>query len=270
MKNLLCLLFTLGLIAGNSCNSTLDPEKETKAVKAVIEEERAAFFDRDFSRIEAIWIQESTSRKYYMNQIGMTNLTGWAELGEDDKGAIENDDLWENYKNPGVEYSNMNILIYENTALVFHDAQWSGNYMGEDMKMRQARTLHLVKVNGKWKFDLMSMYNLPEENIKNNKETSLQYHELNPDNTDKILAEGFIGQNEKSRHTWNRENHHNFLTNGAYKSDSIFNQVAEGDWVATRFFREMDWQGRQQAGRRLLRGLDSLRHLDDHAAQSPR
>ena len=35
--------------------------------------------------------------------------------------------------------------------------------MGEEINMVQARILHLVKVEGKWKIDLMAMYNIPDK-----------------------------------------------------------------------------------------------------------
>jgi hypothetical protein len=79
--------------------------------------------------------------------------------------------------------------------------------------------------------------------IQKNKEIAVKYHNLNPDDIEAILSDKFIGRNEKSRFTWNRENHREYLTNGIYKEDSIFYQIAEGNWVATRFFRKVEWKG---------------------------
>ena len=79
--------------------------------------------------------------------------------------------------------------------------------------------------------------------IEKNKKVSVIYHELKAENIDAILTEDFIGRNEKGRHTWNREDHRSYLSNGNFKKDVILNQVAEGDWVATRFERTMDWNG---------------------------
>jgi len=73
--------------------------------------------------------------------------------------------------------------------------------------------------------------------LQKNKETSNRYHDLNPNDIDAILTADFIGRNEKSRFTWNVEDHRKYLTNGNYKVDSILQQVAEGNWVATRFVR---------------------------------
>ncbi len=80
--------------------------------------------------------------------------------------------------------------------------------------------------------------NSPENTIEqSNKEISTRYHNLNPKDIDAILAADFIGRNEKSRFTWNVEDHRKYLTNSIYKMDTILEQVAEGNWVATRFVR---------------------------------
>jgi len=79
--------------------------------------------------------------------------------------------------------------------------------------------------------------------IKKNKEIATKYHDLNANDVDSILTVNFIGRNAKNLFTWNRENHREYLSNGLYKKDSIIQQVAEGDLVATRFVRTMDYTG---------------------------
>ncbi len=81
--------------------------------------------------------------------------------------------------------------------------------------------------------------------LEENKRIATLYHELKAENVDLILTEDFIGRNEKSRHTWTKENHRNYLSNGVYKKDSIFHQIAEGNWVATHFCRTTDWNGKK-------------------------
>lgn len=73
--------------------------------------------------------------------------------------------------------------------------------------------------------------------LQKNKEIATKYHELNPENIDIILTDNFIGRHAKDRFTWSKEDHRKYLSNGEFKKDSIFNQVAEGNWVATRFIR---------------------------------
>ena len=71
------------------------------------------------------------------------------------------------------------------------------------------------------------------------------YHQLNPENVDRILRDDCIGRSEKDRHTWTKESHRNFLSSNTNMTDSAYNHVAEGDWVATRFRRSGKYQGRE-------------------------
>ena len=65
------------------------------------------------------------------------------------------------------------------------------------------------------------------------------------DDIEGILTDDFIGRNEKSRFTWTKENHQNFWTeNKGAAQDSIYRQMAQGNWVATMFMRKMNWKGR--------------------------
>lgn len=73
--------------------------------------------------------------------------------------------------------------------------------------------------------------------MQRNKEIATKYHDLNTNDIDVILTDNFIGRHAKSLFTWNKEDHRKYLSNGESKKDSIINQIAEGNWVATRFIR---------------------------------
>ncbi len=81
------------------------------------------------------------------------------------------------------------------------------------------------------------IYGQGNKEMQKNKEIATKYHELNPDNVDIILTDNFIGRHAKNRFTWNKEDHRKYLSNGDSKKDTILNQIAEGNWVATRFIR---------------------------------
>ncbi len=70
--------------------------------------------------------------------------------------------------------------------------------------------------------------------VEENKKVARRYHDLNPDDVETILTPDFIGRHPTG-FTWNRHSHKEFLTNQL--QDSIHEQFAEGDWVATRFTR---------------------------------
>jgi ketosteroid isomerase-like protein len=75
-----------------------------------------------------------------------------------------------------------------------------------------------------------------------NKRVARLYHDLDPEVMAQILTPDFIGRHIKSRFTWRRDNY-KWLANTDMK-DTIHEQIAEGDWVATRFTRTGTYQDR--------------------------
>ncbi|MDF1573241.1 MAG: hypothetical protein P1P82_16655 [Bacteroidales bacterium] len=78
--------------------------------------------------------------------------------------------------------------------------------------------------------------------LQNRKEVALLYHQLDAENIDAILTEGFTGHGENG-HTWNAADHRSYTSSETYKKDSIYRIVSEGDIVCTMFVREMDYMG---------------------------
>lgn len=76
-----------------------------------------------------------------------------------------------------------------------------------------------------------------------NKELSRRYHELNPDNFDEILTPDFVGHHCWPENPWTLEDHRRTWMR-LQLTDTIHIQIAEGDWVATRFTRMGMFQGR--------------------------
>jgi predicted ester cyclase len=72
------------------------------------------------------------------------------------------------------------------------------------------------------------------------------YHDLNPDDIDDILAPDFVGYHPDGS-TWDRDRHKKTWSSEEFRGleDTIHVQVAEGDWVATRFARSGMYRGRQ-------------------------
>ena len=81
--------------------------------------------------------------------------------------------------------------------------------------------------------------------VEENKRIARKYHDLNPDEVEEILTPDYIGRHPTGPLlTWNRDNHKPFLTNYPDMKDDIHEQIAEGEWVATRFTRSGTYQGR--------------------------
>ena len=76
-----------------------------------------------------------------------------------------------------------------------------------------------------------------------NKRVAGLYHNLDPRDVKEILTPDFIGRHNETGFTWNREDHIQFWTTHRDVQDVIHQQVAEGDWVATRFTRKGTFGG---------------------------
>jgi hypothetical protein len=157
MKNHLWILLVSLLFAFQSCQETIDIEKEKKAVIAVNEEERDAYFDRNLARLEAIWVQEATSQRRFIS----TRLVGWNQIRENYEEDINSKEKWKEMENVSASFSNYVVNIYDNTALIYHDVQWTGKLFGKTIDNKQERIVHLVKIDGAWKIDLIIQLSVP-------------------------------------------------------------------------------------------------------------
>lgn len=162
MRRISYLLFPL-LIEAISCNTSANLDVEKDAIRAVIEKEKDGYLNRDVDRIRETWIQDSGSRKIFLSERGMTYLNGWEMVDNDHIRASESE-MWDNVQDLGVEFSDYEFNIQGSTALVIFNSTWSGICYGRELDYVQERILHLVKVDGQWKLDLMTIFTIPDEN----------------------------------------------------------------------------------------------------------
>ncbi|MCK4991799.1 MAG: hypothetical protein KAS29_14975 [Bacteroidales bacterium] len=158
MKKTLLALFACSLLAVVCCQDESGIEKEKKAIIAVIEAEKSAYYNQDLSGLDESWIQESSSRKLFLTSHGITEFTGWKEIHQNNIEAIERD--WNEHVET-VQYSNYSIEVYGTTALVYHDSEHKITDHEEESILNMKRILHLVKIDDEWKIDLMAMYFMP-------------------------------------------------------------------------------------------------------------
>jgi hypothetical protein len=153
----------------SSCQTKVDVEKEREAIKAVLEQEKKGFFDKNFEMMAATWVQKPSSVKMYMSQDGEIDLFGWAKISEGDKEGVAKDRS--DYKNMQLEFSDFQFNIYESNAWAIFKAQWNWTYKDTPGKLEQTRIMALEKVEGKWKITLMAIYNVPAEKEEARKKT---------------------------------------------------------------------------------------------------
>ena len=156
------MLLALTLFAGHSCQQTLDPNIEEEAIKAVIEEEKDAYLARDATRQSETWIQDGNSRKLFCKIDGLDLMNGFNEIDANHKEDAESE-MWNQTEDVNAIFSDFTFNFYHHTALVTCTTTWTGKFKGEELEGKQKRILHFVKTDGKWEYDLMAIYNIPEE-----------------------------------------------------------------------------------------------------------
>lgn len=237
MSKFIFVLITVIFYAGTSCQQKIDVEKEKAAIIAVIEEETDAFYDRDYERLVACHVRDESNIRLTASKRGFDYTVGWQDSGL--KKFIENDpdlDLSKEVK------SNFEIKVYPESAWAVYDNE----HYSEDGELvnKGIHAQFLEKHEGDWKIVYFSIVSTDSyANAENNLKTSAKYHKLDPEDINDILTDDFIGRNEKSRHTWTwtKENHKNLWAGGS-TIDTIYHQIADGNWVATRFQRKINWQ----------------------------
>ncbi|MFC1539506.1 nuclear transport factor 2 family protein [Candidatus Latescibacterota bacterium] len=164
MKNLIYVFTALILVSIVACTGTIDIQKEEEAIKAVMEEEKDAYFNQDFNTISASWVQKPSSVKIFMIESGPTEYVGWEKISAGDKEALSQ--VVPNFKNMTVTFSDYVFDINNNNAWVMCKATWDGLYNDQQMHFEQKRIQTFEKDGGKWKFTLIAIYAIPQVDLE--------------------------------------------------------------------------------------------------------
>lgn len=241
MKNQLLALFTVIFFASISCQEKIDVEKEQEAIKAVLEKATQAWLDKDFEVMSSVWVHDENAIRLNAGKGGHGMTEGW------DNQETRYKTFFKNNPEPSTNkqlFSNYRIRVYPESAWVMVE---NNTVDSEGSIINKAlHTYILEKSDNQWKIASLSTVGISSyENAEQNINTSIAYHQLDPANINDILTDDFIGRNEKSRNTWNKQNHIDFWTeHKETASDSIYGQLAQGNWVATMFDRKMRYQGK--------------------------
>jgi hypothetical protein len=161
MKKYLLVLFYLFFLTGISCKEKIDVEKEKEAIKTVFEQEKAAYFNQDNNAIGEFWMKEPSSMKYWLSSDGPNKIDGWDNINMSQKKETE-DNSWDR-KKVTATYSDFQINIMGESAWVYCATTWEGVFRGDTMKAKQNRFVVLRKVDGKWKYALHAILQIPEK-----------------------------------------------------------------------------------------------------------
>ena len=163
MKNIKLLLLIASIIFIGCESKTIDVndepaekeidfEKERAAIMKVLEEESAAFWDKDFEKYASYWVHEEYIRTMgWWEQGGVTVVNGWKERESRTKAHME----LSPEPNPTatrVKRENINLRIYNDVAWMTFDQY--GEDTGDtlmDMPDLSRETRIFEKQNGEWK-----------------------------------------------------------------------------------------------------------------------
>jgi hypothetical protein len=98
--------------------------------------------------------------KYWFTSKGPTKIDGWDNINASQKKESE-DTTWDR-KQVKATFSNYQIEIMGESAWVFYEATWEGIFRGDTMILKQNRIVVMKKVDGKWKYSLHSIFQIPK------------------------------------------------------------------------------------------------------------
>lgn len=154
------LFIAVVIVALAACEEKIDVEKEKNAIKAVLEQEKSGFFNKDAEAMAETWIQEPSSVKIYMLGDGQKKFTGWDAIRKHDEENLA-DTTWDRTKYT-LTFRDYKIdLLDDEAAWVMCEAHWSGVENDVPTESIQTRINILRKDQGKWRFALMAIYNQP-------------------------------------------------------------------------------------------------------------
>ena len=158
MRKHLFVLIAISILAGTSCQEKIDIPKEEEAIKALINEEIAHDFARDYIRGSETWKQEN-----YVRMIGHSGnwhyqIVGWENILADLKKKSEvsfpiNMDI-------SGKARDFNIQIFGQVAWAVYYQDWGINKNDQRSVSTQSRVCILEKVDDNWKIALMTMTSL--------------------------------------------------------------------------------------------------------------
>ena len=160
MKIFVGTILAFLIIAGSSCQQTVNVEKEKEAILAVLEEEGAALLAKDKDRLFALHVQDELETRLELGEYGYNAFIGWDEVGGLLGDAISGQGLLigEDAVN---KIDKIIIKVTGNTAWITYDNTWEWTVEGNKEGYSNIRVTFLEKIKGEWKISFAAYYSKP-------------------------------------------------------------------------------------------------------------
>ena len=161
MKIFVGTILAILLIAGTSCEQTVNVEKEKEAILAVLEEEGKAMLAKDKERLFALHVQDDLETRLELGEYGFNTYKGWGEVSGLLGDAVGGDGQLMN-ANAVNRKENMIIKVTGKTAWLTCDNIWEFNNDGEKGGYSNIQVNFLEKIKGEWKISFAAYYSKPQ------------------------------------------------------------------------------------------------------------
>jgi len=165
MKIKLFILITLAVWVFTSCVEKIDIAKEEAAIKAAFEAEKTAYLKQDAAAMAEFWVHDASSQKIWISTTGENVISGWENINTSQQKEVA-DNSWDRNLMT-CTFSDYQINIMDESAWITNKTNWKGTMNDKPFDANQSRIVVMKKVNGKWKFALMSIYNYPTDQAVN-------------------------------------------------------------------------------------------------------
>lgn len=161
MKIFVGTILAVLLIAGTSCEPTVNVEKEKEAILAVLEEEAAASLAKDVERVFALHVKDDLETRLELGEYGFNTYTGWDEVGELLGDALSGEGAMAG-ENAVNRKENMVIKVTGNTAWLTCDNIWEWTIDGNKGGYSNIQVTFFEKIKGKWLISFAAYYSKPQ------------------------------------------------------------------------------------------------------------
>ncbi|MFO7670407.1 MAG: nuclear transport factor 2 family protein [Bacteroidales bacterium] len=154
MKKYLLPLFCMIWLAGTSCETKINTEKEKKAIMEVLYKEAEAIKAGDLDGLFALHTQDSLETRIELGIYGYNTIKGWDNV----KALLR--DAVQGLQHPYAVNTKENVIIKVagNSAWLTCDNIWTWNLDGDSQGYSNIQVVFFEKIKGEWKISFASYY----------------------------------------------------------------------------------------------------------------
>jgi hypothetical protein len=155
MRKFLLALLAIILLAGTSCTTEPNIEKEQEAIMEVLQQQSDAFLSGDLEKAFAAHTQDDLETRLELGAYGYNTFKGWDEI----KSFLV--DAAPGFMHPGAVNTKENVImkVMGNSAWLTCDNIWKWDMDEGSEGFANIQVIFFEKIKGEWKISFSSYYN---------------------------------------------------------------------------------------------------------------